>query len=42
MNIVELLEHPWLIKFNSKIGDIRKKNKETGRCTFDIYSSVDK
>jgi hypothetical protein len=42
MNIMELLEHPWLVKFNNKMGDIRKKGKENGKCTFDIYSSIEK
>jgi hypothetical protein len=43
MNIKEVLEHPWIQKFNkTKLPEIRRKSKDTNQgSTFKIYSTTD-
>jgi hypothetical protein len=41
MNIIDVLEHPWLNKYNSKIAKMKTESKEFGGCKFNLYSSIE-
>ena len=41
MNIIDVLDHPWLNKCNSIIAKMKKESKEYGGCKFDLYSSIE-
>jgi hypothetical protein len=42
MNIKEVLEHPWIQKFNkSPMPDIRRKSKELKYSSFKLYTMIE-
>ena len=42
MTINEVLEHPWIQKFNkTKLPEIRRKSHDDKGSTFKIYSTTD-
>jgi hypothetical protein len=42
MSITEVLEHPWIQKYNkNKMPEIRRKSKDIGGSTFKIYTTTE-
>ena len=42
MGINEVLEHPWIQKFNkTKLPELRKKTKDQNMSSFKLYASTD-
>lgn len=42
MSIKEVLEHPWIQKYNkTKLPEIRRKSKDFAGSTFKIYTTTD-
>jgi serine/threonine protein kinase len=39
-SINEVLEHPWLIKYNNKLCEVTKKKKDNKNCYFELYTNT--